>query len=159
MSTNALHAAVDAAPAAAHLRVSTALASLRTPASVNLTAAETVLANLATVEHPDADDKARGLEAMAAAVRAHHLLQVTGACLGALADPDESGILDDDLVHAVAAAEPMITETVLTRLREARTPESTPLIDALLAELAAAQTAADAAAVVPDTMPEEWGQS
>ena len=48
---------------------------------------------------------------------------------------------------------------MLTRLQQARTPDSAALVDALLAELAAAQTAADAAAVVPDTMPEEWGQS
>jgi len=159
MSTTTLHAAVDAAPAAAHVRVGTALASLRTPASVNLTAAETVLARLATVEHPDADDLARAVETLTAGERAHHLLQVTGACLGALADPEETGALDLDLVHAVAAAEPMITATVLTCLQQARTPDSAPLLDALLAELDAAQTAADALAAVPDTMPEEWGQS
>jgi len=159
MSTTTLHAAVDAAPAAAHVRVGTALASLRTPASVNLTAAETVLARLATVEHPDADDLARAVETLTAGERAHHLLQVTGACLGALADPEETGTLDADLVHAVIAAEPMITATVLTRLQQARTPDSAALVDALLAELTAAQTAADAMAAVPDTLPEEWGQS
>jgi len=156
MSTTTLHAAVDAAPAAAHVRVGTALASLRTPASVNLTAAETVLARLATVEHPDADDLARAVETLTVGERAHHLLQVTGACLGALADPEETGTLDADLVHAVIAAEPMITATVLTRLQQARTPDSAPLIDALFAELAAAQTAADAMATVPDTLPEGW---
>ena len=156
MSTTTLHAAVDTAPAAAHVRVGTALASLRTPASVNLNAAETILARLATVEHPDAADKARAVETLTAGERAHHLLQVTGACLRALADLEETGALDADLVHAVSAAEPMITATVLTCLQQARTPDSAALVDALLAEIAQAQTAASQLAEVPDTLPEQW---
>jgi hypothetical protein len=156
VSTTTLHAAVDAAPTTSHALVGNVLASLRTPASVNLTAAETALARLAAVEHPDADDKARAVEILAAGERAHHLLQVTGASLRALADLDNTGQLDPDLVHAVGAAEPMITATVVTCLQRARTPNSAPLFDALLAEIRLAQDAAAAMGAAPDTVPEEW---
>ena len=157
MSTERLHAAVDAAPTTSHALVGNVLASLRTPASVNLTAAETALAQLAAVEHPpDADDKARAVEILAAGERAHHLLQVTGACLRALADLEATGQLDPDLVHAVGAAEPMITATVVTCLQRARTPNSAPLVDALLAEIRLAQDSAATMGAAPDTIPPDW---
>jgi len=156
MSTERLHAAVDAAPTTSHALVGNVLASLRTPASVNLTAAETALAQLAAVEHPDADDKARAVEILTAGERAHHLLQVTGACLRALADLEATGQLDPELVHAVGAAEPMITATVVTCLQRARTPSSAPLFDALLAEIRLAQHAAATMGAALDTVPEEW---
>jgi len=156
MTTRSLRNAVDAAPTTAHGLLVTALASLRTPASVNIAAAETALAQLATVEHPDADDKARAVEILAAGERAHHLLQVIGACLRALADLEETGQLNPDLVDAVGAAEPMITATVITCLQRARTPGSAPLVDALLAEIAQAQAAAADYAQPGDTVPPEW---
>ncbi len=159
MSTTALHAAVTAAPIAACARVAAALDGLCAAAQNTLAASEATLAALAQREETDTADVALATVTIAVAERAHCLLEVNKRCLFALAGLGQPGTLDAKLVDALGAADPDLKAAVHHVLVHVHTPDSAPLIDALFAELAAAQTAADAAAVVPDTMPEEWGQS
>ncbi len=159
MSTTALHDAVTAAPIAVCARVAAALDGLCASAQDALASSEATLAQLAQREETDAGDVAIATATIAVAERAHCLLEVTKRALFALAGLGQPGTLDAELVGALGAADPDLKAALRQVLVAVRTPDSAPLIDALFAELAAAQTAADAAAVVPDTMPEEWGQS
>jgi len=159
MSTTELHAAVTAAPIAACARVAAALDGLCASAQDALAASEGTLAQLAQREETDAADVALATATIAVAERAHCLLEVTKRCLFALAGLGQPGTLDAELVDALGAADPDLKAAVHHVLVHVHTPDSAPLIDALFAELAQAQTAADAAAAVPDTVPEEWGQS
>jgi len=156
MSTNALHAAVTAAPIAACARVAAALDGLIASARDALAAAEGTLAQLAQREETDAEDIALATATIAVAQRAHCLLEVTKRCLFALAGLGQVDVLDAELVDALGAADPDLTAALRRGLELARSPASAPLVDALFAELAAAQTAADAMATVPDTMPDGW---
>ena len=159
MSTAALLDAVTAAPIAACARVAAALDGLCASAQDALAAAEGTLAQLAQREETDAEDIALATATIAVAARAHCLFEVTKRCLFALAGLGQPGTLDAELVDALGAADVDLTTALRRGLEPARSPASAPLVDALLAELDAAQTAADALAAVPDTMPEEWGQS
>ncbi len=159
MSTTALHAAVTAAPIAACARVAAALDGLIASARDALAASEATLAQLAQREETDAGDVALATATIEVGVRAHNLHELVKRALFALAGLGQPGTLDAELVDALGAADPDLTTALRRGLELARSPASAPLVDALFAELAAAQTAADAMAAVPDTMPEEWGQS
>jgi len=159
MSTAALLDAVTAAPIASCARVAAALTGLLTSARSALATTETTLAQLAQLAETDADDVAHATATIEVGVRAHNLHELVKRALFALAGHGQPGTVDAELVAAVGAADPDLTAALRGALEYARTPESAPLLDALFAELAAAQTAADATAAVPDTMPEEWGQS
>jgi len=156
MSTSELHAAVTAAPIAACANVAAALDGLCASAQDALAASEATLAQLAQREETDAEDIALATATIAVAVRAHQLHELLKRCIFALAG---LGQVDPQLVDALGAADPDLKAAVHHVLVHVHTQDSAPLIDALFAELAAAQTAADALAAVPDTMPEEWGQS
>ncbi len=159
MSTTALHAAVTAAPIAACARVAAALDGLIASARDALAASEATLAQLAQREETDAGDVALATATIEVGVRAHNLHELVKRALFALAGLGQPGTLDAELVDALGAADPDLTTALRRGLELARSPASAPLVDALFAELAAAQTAADAMAAVPDTMPEDWGQS
>jgi len=156
MSTTALLAAVTAAPIAACANVAAALDGLIASARDALAAAEATLAQLAQREETDAGDVAIATATIAVAERAHCLLEVTKRALFALAGLGQPGTLDAELVDALGAADPDLKAAVHHVLVHVHTPDSAPLIDALFAELAQAQTAADAMAAVPDTMPDGW---
>ena len=156
MSTSELHTAVTAAPIAACANVAAALDGLCASAQDALAASEATLAQLAQREETDAEDIALATATIAVAVRAHQLHELLKRCIFALAGLGQPGTLDAELVDALAAADPDLKAAVHHVLVHVHTPDSAPLIDALFAELAAAQTAADAMAAVPDTMPEEW---
>ncbi len=159
MSTTELHTAVTAAPIAACARVAAALDGLCASAQDALAAAEGTLAQLAQREETDAEDIALATATIAVGVRAHNLHELVKRALFALAGHRQLGTVDAELIDALGAADPDLKAALRRGLELARSPASAPLIDALFAELAAAQTAADALAAVPDTMPEEWGQS
>ena len=156
MSTTELHTAVTAAPIAACARVAAALDGLCASAQDALAAAEATLAQLAQREETDAADVALATATIAVAERAHCLLEVTKRCLFALAGLGQPGTVDAELVAAVGAADVDLTTALRRGLELARSPASAPLVDALFAELDAAQTAADAMAAVPDTIPPGW---
>jgi len=156
MSTTTLHAAVDTATATATLRVAGVLTSLDGCGVFNLAAAESVLADLAAAEEHTDDDKAQAQVAMNAGLRAHTLLCLVKACLRALADPDDTGQLDPDLVEAVIAADPVVTASVSKALRDAITPGDAALAYALIGELRRARQAATDTTQVPDTLPDDW---
>jgi len=159
VSTTELHTAVTAAPIAACANVAAGLTGLLTSARTALATTEQTLAQLAQQEETSAEDVALATATIEVGVRAHNLHELVKRALFALAGLGQPGTLDAELVDAVGAADPDLTAALRGALEYARTPESAPLLDALFAELAAAQTAADATAAVPDTMPEEWGQS
>jgi len=156
MSTTTLHAAVDTATTTATLRVAGVLTSLDGYGIFTLATADSLLADLAAAEEHSDDDKAQAQVAMNAGLRAHTLLCLVKACLRALADPDDTGQLDPDLVEAVIAADTVVTESVSKALRDAITPGDAALHFALIAELRRAQQAATATSAVPDTLPQEW---
>jgi len=156
MSTSTLRTAVDIATATAAQRVAGTLASLDGCGVFNLATADAVLADLAAAaEHSD-DDKARAEAVMAAGLRAHTLLVLVKACLRALADPDDTGQLNQALIDAVIAADPVVTASVSKALRDAITPGDAALHFALLGELRRAQQSATATSAVPDTLPDDW---
>jgi len=156
VSTTALHAAVTAAPIASCARVAAALDGLCASAQDALASAEATLAQLAQREETDAEDIALATATIAVGVRAHNLHELVKRALFALAGLGQPGTVDAKLVAAVGAADPDLTTALRRGLELARSPASAPLVDALLAKLAAAQTAADAMAAVPDTMPDGW---
>ncbi len=156
MSTTTLRNAVDITTSTAASQVAGVLTNLDACGRLNLAAADTVLADLAAADEPGDDDKARAPEAMNAGVRAHTLMVLVKACLRSLADPDADGQLDPALVDAIVAADPVVTESVSTSLRNAITPGDAVLPFALIAELRRAQRAAAATSAVPDTLPEGW---
>ncbi len=159
MSTTTLRTAVDIATDTAAQRVAGILANLDRCGRFNLANADTLLAALAAEEEHTDDDKALAQVAMDAGLRAHSLLMVVKAALMALADPDDSGQLDPDLVDAVIAADPIVTASISTALRDAITaPEDAALHFALIGELRRARQAATATSAVPDTLPQEWAE-
>ncbi len=157
MSTTQLRTAVDTTTATAAQRVAGTLTSLDGCGVYNLATADAALADLAAAaEHTD-DDRAVAEAVMAAGLRAYSLRAVVGACLGALADPDDTGQLDQALIEAVIAADPVVTESVRTALHDSITaPGDAALAYALLGELRHAQQAATDTAQVPDTLPDDW---
>jgi len=157
MSTTNLRTAVEITTAVAAQRVAGVLASLDGCGVHNMATADTVLAALAAADEHSDDDKARAEVAMAAGLRAHTLLVLVKACLRALADPDDNGQLDPDLVEAVIAADTVVTESVRKALRDAITaPADAALHFALIGELRRAQQAAADTTLVPDTLPADW---
>lgn len=157
MSTTTLRTAADIATDTAALRVAGVLTNLDRCGRFNLAAADKVLADLAAAEEHTDDDKALAQVAMDAGLRAHSLLTVVKAALLALADPDDTGQLDPDLVEAVVAADPVVTASVRKALRDAITaPGDAALAYALIGELRRAQQAATDTSKVPDTLPQEW---
>ncbi len=121
MSTTTLHAAVDTATTTATLRVARALTSLDGYGILTLATADSLLANLAAAEEHTDDDKALAQVAMDAGLRAHSLLMVVKAALLALADVGDTGQLDQALVDAIVAADPVVTESVRTALHNSIT--------------------------------------
>jgi len=157
MSTTNLRAAVDTTTATAAQRVAGILANLDRCGRFNLAAADKVLADLAAAEEHTDDDKALAQVAMNAGLRAHTLLVLVAACLRALADVGDSGQLDPDLVDAIVAADPVVTESVRQALHDSiAAPGDAALPYALLGEIRRAQRAATATSAVPDTLPQEW---
>jgi len=157
MSTTTLRTAVDIATDTATLRVAGVLTSLDGYGILTLATADSLLADLAAAEEHSDDDKARAEVAMAAGLRAHTLLCLVKACLRALADPDDSGQLDQALIEAVIAADPVVTESVRQALHDSiAAPGDAALHFALIGELRRAQRAATATSAVPDTLPQEW---
>ncbi len=157
MSTATLHAAVEIATATATRQVAGILAHLDSCGVYNLAAADSLLADLAAAEEHSDDDRARAEVAMAAGIRAHTLLCLVKACLRALADPDDDGQLDQALIEAVIAADPVVTESVRTALRDSiAAPGDAALAYALIGELRRAQQAAADTTQVPDTLPDDW---
>ncbi len=159
MSTSELHAAVTAAPIAACARVAAALDGLIASARTALATTEQTLAQLAQQEETSAEDVALATATIEVGVRAHQLHELLKRCIFALAGLGQPGEVDPQLVDALGAADPDLKAAVHHVLVHVHTPDSAPLIDALFAELAAAQTAADALAAVPDTIPPAWSQS
>jgi len=156
MSTTQLRAAVDTTTATAAQRVAGTLTSLDGYGILTLASADKVLADLAAEDEHTDDDKTLAQAAMDAGLRAHSLLVLVKACLGALADPDDTGQLDPDLVEAIVAADPVVTESVRTALHDAITaPGDAALAYALLGELRRAQQAATDTSKVPDTIPDD----
>jgi len=158
MSTTTLHAAVDTTTATAAQQVAAVLASLDGYGILTLAAADSLLANLAATEEHSDDDKARAQVAMNAGLRAHTLLCLVKACLRALADPDDNSQLDQALIDAVIAADPVVTASVSKALRDSITPGDAVLAYALIGELRRAQQAATDTSKVPDTLPQEWAE-
>jgi len=156
MSTTTLRTAVEITTATAAQRVVAVLTSLDGYGILTLATADSLLANLAAAEEHSGDDKARAEVAMAAGIRAHTLLVLVKACLRALADPDDSGQLDQGLIEAVVAADTVVTESVSTALRDAITPGDAALHFALIGELRRARQAATDTTKVPDTLPDDW---
>jgi len=155
MSTTNLRAAVDTTTAAQ--QVAGTLTSLDRCGVYNLATADKILANLAATEEHSDDDKALAQVAMNAGLRAHTLLVLVKACLAALADPDDSGQLDQALIEAVIAADPVVTASVRKALHDSiAAPGDAALPYALLGEIRRAQRAATATSAVPDTLPQEW---
>jgi len=156
MSTTNLRAAVEITTDTAAQQVAGTLANLDRCGVFTLATADGVLAALAASdEHTDAD-KARAQVAMNAGLRAHTLLVLVKACLRALADPDDNSQLDQALIDAVIAADPVVTESVSKTLRDAITPGDAALHFALIGELRRAQQAATDTTHVPDTLPDDW---
>ncbi len=157
MSTTTLRTAVDIATDTAAQRVAGTLASLDRCGVYNLATADKVLAALAAAEEHSDDDPARAQVAMNAGLRAHTLLVLVKACLRALADPDDNGQLDPDLVEAVIAADTVVTESVRKALHDSiAAPGDAALAYALIGELRRAQQAAADTTHVPDTLPDDW---
>jgi len=157
MSTTTLRTAVEITTATAAQRVAGILANLDRCGRFTLAAADSLLARLAAAEEHTDDDKAQAQVAMAAGERAHHLLQVVGACLLALADLEETGTLDQALIEAVVAADPVVTASVSKALHDSITaPGDAALHFALIGELRRAQQAATDTSMVPDTIPADW---
>ncbi len=156
MSTTTLRAAVDITTDTAAQRVAGILASLDGCGVFTLATADSPLAHLAAADEHSDDDKAQAQVAMNAGLRAHTLLVLVKACLRALADPDDSGHLNPDLVEAVIAADPVVTASVSKALRDSITPGDAALHFALIAELRRAQQAATDTTQVPDTLPDDW---
>ncbi len=156
MSTTQLRTAVDTTTATAAQRVAGTLTSLDGCGVYNLATADAALADLAAAaEHTD-DDRAVAEAVMAAGLRAYSLRAVVGACLGALADPDDTGQLDQALIEAVIAADPVVTASVSKALRDSITPGDAALHFALIGELRRARQAATDTTQVPDTLPDDW---
>jgi len=156
MSTTTLHTAVDIATDTATIQVAGILADLDRCGRFNLANADTFLADLAAAEEHTDDDKARAEVAMAAGIRAHTLLCLVKAALLALADPDDTGQLDQALIDAIVAADPIVTESVSKALRDSITPGDAALAYALIGELRRAQQAATDTTKVPDIIPADW---
>jgi len=157
MSTTTLHAAVDTATTTATLRVAGVLTSLDGYGVFNLAAADKVLADLAVEDEHTDDDKALAQVAMNAGIRAHTLLCLVKACLAALADPDDTGQLDQALIDAIVAADPVVTESVRQALHDSiAAPGDAALPYALLGEIRHAQQAATDTSMAPDTLPDDW---
>ncbi len=157
MSTTTLHAAVDTATTTATLRVAGVLTSLDGYGILTLATADSLLAHLAAAEEHSDDDKARAEVAMAAGLRAHSLLMVVKAALLALADVGDTGQLDQALVDAIVAADPVVTESVRTALHDSITaPGDAALAYALIGELRRAQQAAADTTRLPDHIPTDW---
>jgi len=157
MSTTTLRTAVDIATDTAALRVAGVLTSLDGYGVFNLAAADKVLADLAAEDEHTDDDKALAQVAMNAGLRAHTLLVLVKACLRTLADPDDTGQLDQALIEAVVAADPVVTASVSKALHDSITaPGDAALAYALIGELRRAQQAATDTSKVPDTIPTDW---
>ncbi len=156
MSTTTLRTAVEITTATAAQRVVAVLTSLDGYGILTLAAADSLLANLAAAEEHSDDDKARAEVAMNAGLRAHTLLCLVKACLRALADPDDNGQLDQALIDAIVAADPVVTASVSKALRDAITPGDAALHFALIGELRRAQQAATDTTQLPDTIPDDW---
>jgi len=157
MSTTTLHAAVDTTTDTATIQVAGTLANLDRCGRFNLANADTYLGALAAEDEHSDDDKAQAQVAMNAGLRAHTLLVLVKACLAALADPDDTGQLNPNLVEAVIAADPVVVESVRTALHDSITaPGDAALAYALLGELRHAQQAATDTTQVPDTIPDDW---
>jgi len=156
MSTTTLRTAVDIATDTTAIQIAGTLANLDRCGRFNLANADTLLAALAAeVEHTDAD-KALAQVAMDAGLRAHSLLMVVKAALLALADVGDTGQLNPDLVDAIVAADPVVTESVIVAVRNGIAAGDAVLAFALIGELRRAQRAATATSAVPDTLPQEW---
>ena len=158
MSTTNLRAAVDTTTATAAQQVAGTLTSLDRYGVYNLATADKILANLAATEEHTDDDKALAQVAMNAGLRAHTLLCLVKACLRALADPDDNSQLDQALIDAVIAADPVVSASVSKALRDSITPGDAVLAYALIGELRRAQQAATDTSKVPDTLPQEWAE-
>jgi len=156
MSTTTLCTAVEITTATAAQQVAAVLASLDGYGVLTLATADSLLADLAAAEEHSDDDKARAEVAMAAGIRAHTLLCLVKACLRALADPDDNSQLDQALIDAVIAADPVVTESVSKALRDSIAPGDAVLAYALIGELRRAQQAATDTTKVPDTLPDDW---
>ena len=157
MSTTQLRAAVDTTTATAAQRVAGTLTSLDGYGILTLASADKVFADLAAEDEHTDDDKTLAQAAMDAGLRAHSLLVLVKACLAALADPDDSGQLDQALIEAVIAADPVVTASVRKALHDSiAAPGDAALPYALLGEIRRAQRAATATSAVPDTLPQEW---
>ncbi len=156
MSTTTLHTAVEITTATAAQRVAGTLTSLDRCGRFNLANADTFLGALAAEDEHTDDDKALAQVAMDAGLRAHTLLVLVKACLAALADPDDTGQLDQALIDAVVAADTVVTASVSKALRDSITPGDAALAYALLGELRRAQQAATDTTQVPDTLPDDW---
>jgi len=139
--------------------VASALTGLLASARTGLATAESTLAELAQREETTPEDVAHATATITVGVRAHQLHELIKQVHFTLAGHGHPGVLDAELVAALGAADPDLTAALRHGLELARSPASAPLVDALLAELDAAQTAADALAAVPDTIPPAWGQS
>jgi hypothetical protein len=158
MSTTNLRTAVEITTAVAAQQVAGTLASLDGYGILTLAAADSLLADLAAAEEHSDDDKAQAQVAMDAGLRAHTLLVLVKACLRALADPDDNGQLDPDLVEAVITADPVVTESVIVAVRNGIAAGDAVLAYALIGELRRAQQAATDTSKVPDTLPQEWAE-
>jgi hypothetical protein len=156
MSTTTLHTAVDIATDTATIQVAGILANLDRCGRFNLANADTFLAALAAEDEHSDDDKARAEVAMAAGIRAHTLLCLVQAAPLALADPDDTGQLDPDLVEAIVAADPIVTESVIVAVRNGIAAGDAVLPFALIGELRRAQQAAADTTQVSDTIPTDW---
>jgi len=156
MSTTTLRTAVEITTDTVAQRVAGTLASLDRCGVYTLATADTVLADLAAADEHTDDDKDRAQTAMTAGIRAHTLLVLVKACLAALADPDDNGQLDQDLVEAIVAADPIVTESVIVAVRNGIAAGDAVLPYALLGELRRAQQAAADTSKVPDMIPADW---
>jgi len=156
MPTTNLTDAITAAPIPACARVASALTGLLASARTGLATAESTLAELAQREETTPEDVAHATATITVGVRAHQLHELIKQVHFTLAGHGHPGVLDAELVAALGAADPDLTAALRHVLSVARDPGSAQLIDALLAEVAQAQAAADAMAEVPDNVPEEW---
>jgi len=157
MSTTTLRTAVEITTDTVAQRVAATLTSLDRCGVYTLATADTVLADLAAAEEHTDDDKARAQVAMSAGLRAHTLLVLVKACLRALADPDDTGQLDQALIDAIVAADTVVTESVRKALHDSITaPGDAALAYALIGELRRAQQAATDTTHVADTIPADW---
>ena len=157
MSTANLRTAVEHSTPTAARAVAELLDGLGMHAALHMAAAESVVARLASEDHrPEDADRERAVRALDVAVRAHTVIQLVGAVLRSLADPDTTDALSDALSDATAAADPAVVAAVRKTLLGAATTDSAPLCYAILGELRRAQDEAATMGAAPDTIPPGW---